>query len=88
VHRYAETLRGALAKANIERPMRPFHDGRHSALTNSAASGNAPLAIQTMAGHASFSTTQGYIDLAGVTFREEAERLEERLFGGSGRKRR
>jgi hypothetical protein len=41
-----------------------------------------------MAGHASFSTTQGYIDLAGVTFREEAERLEERPFGGRGRKNR
>jgi integrase len=59
VHRYEETPRRALAKANIERPMRPFHDGRHSAPTNSAASGNAPLAIQTMAGHASFSTTHG-----------------------------
>jgi hypothetical protein len=27
------------------------------------------------------NTTQGYIDLAGETFRAEAELLEERLFG-------
>jgi hypothetical protein len=32
------------------------------------------------AGHSSFTTTQGYIDLAGYTFREEADRLE-RLWG-------
>jgi hypothetical protein len=33
-------------------------------------------------------TTQLYIDLAGVTFREEAERLGERLWTGSGTKSR
>jgi hypothetical protein len=33
-------------------------------------------------GHSDFKTTQGYIDLAGETFREEAELLEARLFGG------
>ena len=32
------------------------------------------------AGHSDFKTTQGYIDLAGQTFRDEAA-LEERLFG-------
>jgi integrase len=79
--RYAETLKRALAKAEVERPMRPFHDGRHSAITNDAASGNAPLAIMARAGHADFKTTQAYIDLAGETFREEAERLGRRLFG-------
>ena len=31
------------------------------------------------AGHSDFKTTQGYIDLAGETFREEADRLERRL---------
>lgn len=35
------------------------------------------------AGHSSFKTTQGYIDLTGETFREEAERLERRLWGDS-----
>jgi hypothetical protein len=32
------------------------------------------------AGHSDFATTQNYIDLAGETFREEATRLEERIF--------
>jgi hypothetical protein len=32
------------------------------------------------AGHGDFSTTQLYIDLAGETFREEADRLEARVF--------
>jgi integrase len=63
--------------------MRPFHDGRHTAITNDAAAGNAPLAVMKRAGHSDFRTTQGYIDLAGVTFREEAERLA-RLFAGLG----
>ena len=61
--------------------MRPFHDGRHTAITQDAASGNAPLAIMTRAGHSNFKTTQLYIDLAGENFREEAERLGQRLFG-------
>ena len=34
----------------------------------------------TRAGHASYSTTRRYIDLAGERFREEAERLERRLW--------
>jgi hypothetical protein len=37
------------------------------------------------AGHSDFKTTQGYIDLAGETFRAEAELLEQRLFGGERR---
>jgi hypothetical protein len=31
--------------------------------------------------HADFSTTQRYIHLAGVVFRDEAERAEARIFG-------
>jgi len=64
--------------------MRPYQDARHTSITNDAASGNSPASIQARAGHASFSTTQRYIDLAGVAFREEAERLSERLFRGLG----
>jgi integrase len=79
--RYAETLKAALAKAKITRKIRPFHDYRHTAITHEAASGNAPAAIQARAGHADFSTTQRYIHLAGVVFREEAERAEARIFG-------
>lgn len=84
-HHYPDLLREALGRAKVTKKMRPFHDGRHTAITNDAASGNAPVSIQARAGHASFSTTQRYIDLAGVTFREEAERSSARLFGGSGK---
>jgi hypothetical protein len=32
-------------------------------------------------GHSDYKTTQGYIDLAGQAFREEAELAEQRLLG-------
>ena len=79
--RYAATLRLVLARAKVTRPMRPFHDGRHTSITNNAAAGISPAALMARAGHSDFATTQGYIDLAGETFREEAELLDERLFG-------
>jgi integrase len=80
--RYAKTLRDALTKAGIVDYVRPTHDGRHSSITNAAAAGTAPAALMARAGHSDFKTTQGYIDLAGETFREEAQRLERRLWGG------
>jgi integrase len=79
--RYAATLRLALAKAKIDKPMRPFHDGRHTSITNAAAAGVGPAALMARAGHSDFKTTQGYIDLAGETFRDEAELADDRLFG-------
>jgi integrase len=79
--RYAETLKLALKRAKVGRLMRPFHDGRHTSITNAAAAGVSPAALMARAGHSDFATTQGYIDLAGETFREEAELLEARLFG-------
>ena len=42
---------------------------------------STPAAIQARAGHADFSTTQLYIDLAGVAFREDAEQAEARILG-------
>ena len=36
----------------------------------------------TKAGHANMSTTKTYLHVAGVVFRDEAERLEARLLGG------
>ena len=39
------------------------------------------MAIMARAGHSDFKTTQLYIDLAGVTFREEAVRHEGRILG-------
>jgi integrase len=78
---YAKTLRLALARAKVDRPMRPFHDGRHTSITNAAAAGVSPAALMARAGHSDFKTTPGYIDLAGETFREEAELADARLFG-------
>jgi integrase len=78
--RYAGTFRAVLAKANVRGDIRPFHDMRHTSITNAAAAGTPPAALMARAGHSDFKTTQGYIDLAGETFREEADRLEERVF--------
>jgi hypothetical protein len=43
--------------------------------------GEAPIALMTRAGHRSMSTTKGYLHLAGVVFRDEADALERRLLG-------
>jgi integrase len=61
VARYSATLKAALAKAGITRPMRPFHDGRHTSITSSAAAGLSPAALMSRAGHSDFKTTQGSI---------------------------
>jgi integrase len=80
----SEALRGdapARARAGEDTDyVRPFHDGRHTSITNAAAAGVSPAALMARAGHSDFATTQLYIDLAGETFREEADRLEERVF--------
>jgi hypothetical protein len=81
VARFAATLRLALQGAEIEGRVRPFHDLRHTSITNAAAAGTPPAALMARAGHSDFKTTQAYIDLAGETFRVEAERLERRLWG-------
>ena len=47
-----------------------------------------PEALMTRAGHSSYATTRRYVDLAGERFREEADRLERRLWGESGTKKR
>lgn len=87
---YAKRLRSALTEVGITDYVRPFHDGRHTALTNMAASGASPNAIMATAGHRSMATTNQYIHLAGVVFRDEAAALEARLMGsavqGSGTK--
>ena len=56
--RYAATLRLALKRAGIERPMRPFHDGRHTSITQSAVAGLSPAALMARAGHSDFATTK------------------------------
>ena len=85
-NRYGELLRLALRRAGIEEDVRPSHELRHSSITNAAAAGTSPEALMSRAGHSSYATTRRYIDLAGERFREEADRLEDRLWGGGGRK--
>ena len=76
---FAEQFRAALLKAEITDYVRPFHDLRHTALTNEAASGSSPIALMAKAGHSDMKTTRIYLHLAGTVFRDEAEALS----GGS-----
>jgi integrase/recombinase XerD len=79
--RWAEVFRSALAKAGVEGYVRPFHDLRHTSITNEAAAGSSPVALMAKAGHRSMKTTSVYLHLAGVVFPDEAEALERRLLG-------
>ena len=76
---YAGEFRAALTAAGITDYVRPFHDARHASLTNGAAAGETPLALMARAGHRSMATTNQYVHLAGVVFRDEAAALERRL---------
>lgn len=76
---WAAQFRKALAAAEIEGHVRPWHDLRHTAITNDAAAGSSGLAVMAKAGHRSMSTTKTYLHLAGVVFRDEADALERRL---------
>ena len=46
--------------------------------------GVAPEALMSRSGHSSYAITRRYIDLAGLRFREEANQMEDRLWGESG----
>jgi integrase len=97
--RYKAKLRAAIEKAGLAERfpegtkkdvagrrrggLRAFHDARHAAITHDAASGSSAIAVMTKAGHSNMKTTQRYLHLAGTVFREEADRLEERLLGRS-----
>jgi hypothetical protein len=49
-------------------------------LTNGAAAGETPIALMARAGHhRKMSTTNQYLHLADVVFRDEAAALEDRL---------
>jgi hypothetical protein len=50
--------------------------------------GTPPEALMARAGHSDYATTRSYVDLAGERLREEADRLEERLWGANGAKSR
>lgn len=78
---FKPALTAALAAAGVDAKLRAFHDLRHSAITHDAASGSSAIAVMTKAGHSNMRTTQTYLHLAGVVFRDEAARLERRLLG-------
>ena len=79
---YTDQFKDALDRAGIDDYVRPFHDMRHTALTNEAATGKSnPIALMAKAGHRSMATTRQYLQLAGTVFPEQAEALEERLNG-------
>ncbi len=80
---FKDALTKALAVAKVDKQPRPFHDLRHTAITNDAAVGSSPIAVMTKAGHANMTTTKRYLHLAGVVFRDEAVALEQRLLGGT-----
>ncbi|MGC9974063.1 MAG: site-specific integrase [Gaiellaceae bacterium] len=73
-------LRPALKRAGIEKPFRPWHDLRHTALTHEAAAGNPQAYIQLKAGHSQGTITERYIHAAQVLFPGAAARAEERMF--------
>jgi integrase len=78
---FKEALTAALKAAGVDKQPRPFHDLRHTAITNDAAAGSSPIAVMAKAGHANMTTTKRYLHLAGVVFRDEADALERRLLG-------
>lgn len=81
---FAEAFKAARVAAGFgEMKIRPFHDLRHTYITNAAAAGMNAVALMTTAGHSDMSTTKRYLHLAGTVFRDDAESLERRMFGAS-----
>lgn len=78
---YHQAFQNALTATGVEGRVRAFHDMRHTALTNLAATGASPIAVMATAGHRSMATTNQYLHLAGVVFRRDADALERRLLG-------
>ena len=75
-------MRKTIKAAGITRPIRPWHDLRHTALTHDAAAGNPAVYVQARAGHALASMTDRYVHAAQVAFPGAADRAEDRLFAG------
>jgi integrase len=79
---FAAQFREALKAAGITDYVRPFHDLRHTSLTNEAASGSGPIALMAKAGHTDMKVTRRYLHMAGTVFHDEAQALERRMLGG------
>lgn len=74
-------MRKALGLAGITKPVRAFHDLRHTSLTHDAAAGNPAIYVQHRAGHSQAAITERYLHAAQVAFPGAAEAGEARLFG-------
>lgn len=70
---------GSVESVGITDYVRPFHDLRHTSLTNEAASGSTPIALMAKAGHTDMKVTRRYLHLAGIVFHDEAAALGRRL---------
>ena len=75
------SLRPALTRAGSTKPLRAFHDLRHTALTHEPAAGNPMAYVQLKAGHSQSRITERYIHAAQVLLRGAAARGEARMFG-------
>jgi integrase len=78
---YRDAFHAAVKALGLEGRIRPARDLRVTSLTQGALAGEAPLKLMARAGHRSFSTTTGYLKLAGVVFGDEADALEKRMAG-------
>jgi integrase len=78
---YART---ALDRAGVGEHFRPWHGLRHTALTETAASGVPAMFVQAKAGHAQGSTTERYLHAHRTSYPDAAELAEARLFGSLG----
>jgi len=74
--------RKALDRAGVGEGFRPWHGLRHTALTETAASGVPAMFVQAKAGHAQGSTTERYLHAQRTSFPDAAELAEARLFAG------
>jgi integrase len=79
---YSTLVKRAFRRADIEvERFRPFHGLRRTSITNGAASGMQPHALQKRSGHSSYSVTQLYIDLADEVFADESAKAGARMWG-------
>ena len=67
----------------INKPFRPWHGLRHTALTETAAAGVPAMFVQAKAGHAQGSTTERYLHAEKTPFPDLAGLAERRVFSGT-----
>jgi integrase len=80
-YHYRDAFRVAQKAAGIAGDIRPAHDMRVTSLTTGVLAGEHPAKLMARAGHRSYETTKGYIDLAGVVAKDDAEAVAGLLLG-------